>query len=57
MKADNGNQTETVKEEKVKNPSANKVEQIQTIAGQGSKGGCLGVVLVGLLVLSIIAFI
>ena len=57
MKADNGNQTETVKEEKVKNPSANQVEQVQNVEEQSSKGGCLGVVLVGLLVLSIIVFV
>ena len=57
MKADNGNQTETVKEEKVKNPSANQVEQVQNVEEQSSKGGCLGVVWVGLLVLSIIVFV
>ena len=57
MKADNGNQTETVKEEKVKNPSANQVEQVQNVEEQSSKGGCLGVVLVVLLVLSIIVFV
>ena len=57
LKANNRNETENIKEKKIENPSANKVEQIQTIAGQGSKGGCLGVVLVGLLVLSILTFI
>ena len=57
MKADNGSQTENGKEENVENPSANHVEQVQTVEEQNSKGGCLGMVLVGLLVLFIIAFV
>jgi type I site-specific restriction-modification system R (restriction) subunit len=57
MKADNGSQTENGKEENVENPSANHVEQVQTVEERSSKGGCLGVVLVGLLVLSIIVFV
>lgn len=57
LKANNGNQTENVKEEKVENPSANQVEQIQTIAEQGSKGGCLGIVVLGIVLTSLIAFL
>lgn len=57
LKANNGNQTENVKEEKVENPSANQVEQIQTIAEQGSKGGCLGIVVIGIVLSSFIAFL
>lgn len=57
LKANNGNQTENVKEEKVENPSANHVEQIQTIAEQGSKGGCLGIVVLGIVLTSLIAFL
>ena len=55
MKVHNGSQTENVKEEKVENPSANHVGQVQTVEEQSSKGGCLGIVLFGLLLLSIIA--
>ena len=57
LKVNNGNQTENVKEEKVENPSANQVEQIQTIAEQGSKGGCLGIVVIGIVLTSLIAFL
>ena len=57
LKANNGNQTGNVKEKMVENPSANHIEQVQAVEEQSSKGGCLGVVFVGLLVLSIIAFI
>ena len=57
LKANNGNQTENVKEEKVENPSANQVEQIQTIAEQGPKGGCLGIVVLGIVLTSLIAFL
>lgn len=56
-KADNGGQTENVKDEKVENSSTNQVEQVQTVEEQSSKGGCLGVVLIGLLVMSILAFV
>lgn len=57
LKANNGNPNENVKEEKVENPSANQVEQIQTIAEQGSKGGCLGIVVLGIVLTSLIAFL
>ena len=57
MKANDRNHTENVKKEKVENPSANHDEQIQTVEEQSSKGGCLAVVLIGLLVLSIISFV
>ena len=57
MKADNRGQTENVKDEKVENSSTNQVEQVQTVEEQSSKGGCLGVVLIGLLVMSILAFV
>lgn len=57
LKANNGNPNENVKEEKVENPSANQVEQIQTIAEQGSKGGCLGIVAIGIVLTSLIAFL
>lgn len=54
MKANNSNQTENVKEEKVENSFVKQAEQVQTIEEQSSKGGCLGIVLVGLIVLSIL---
>ena len=57
LRANNGNQTENVKEEKVENPSADQVEQIQTIAEQGSKCGCLGIVVLGIVLTSIIVFL
>jgi len=57
MKAHNESHTKNVTEAKVENPSANQVEQVQTVEEQSSKGGCLGIVLVGLLLLSIIAFV
>ena len=57
LKANNGNPNENVKEEKVENPSANQVEQIQTIAEQGSRGGCLGIVVLGIVLTSLIAFL
>ena len=57
LKAHSENQTENAKEEKTENSSAIHDEQIQVVEEQSSKGGCLGVVLVGLLVLSIIAFV
>ena len=57
LRANNGNQTENVKEEKVENPSADQVEQIQTIAEQGSKCGCLGIVVLGIVLTSIIIFL
>ena len=57
LNANNGNQTESVKEEKVENPSADQVEQIQTIAEQGAKGGCLGIVVIGIVLTSLIAFL
>lgn len=57
MKADNGNQTENVKEEKIENPSVNQSEQIQTVAEQNTKGGCIGVILFLCVVSSIIALL
>ena len=57
LKAHSENQTENAKEEKAENSSAIHDEQIQVVEEQSSKGGCLGVVLVGLLVLSIIVFV
>jgi len=57
MKADNGNQTENVKEEKIENPSVNQSEQIQTVAEQNTKGGCLSVILFLCVVSSIIALL
>ena len=57
LKAHSENQTENAKEGKGENPSAIHDKQIQVAEEQSSKRGCLGVVLVGLLVLSIIAFV
>jgi len=57
LKAHSENQTENAKEEKAENSSAIHDEQIQVVEEQSSKGGCLGIVLIGLLVLSIIAFV
>ena len=57
LRANNGNQTENVKEEKVENPSADQVEQSQTIAEQGSKCGCLGIVVLGIVLTSIIVLL
>jgi DNA polymerase-3 subunit epsilon len=57
MKIDNESKTENAKEEKVENSAAIHDERIQVVEEQSSKGGCLGVVLIGLLVLSIIAFV
>ena len=57
LKAHSENQTENAKEGKGENPSAIHDKQIQVAEEQSSKGGCLGGVLVGLLVLSIIAFV
>jgi DNA polymerase III epsilon subunit-like protein len=57
MKADKGDKTENVKEENVENPSSIQVEQIQTIAEQSSKGGCLGIVVIGIVLTSLIAFL
>lgn len=57
LKTQSESQNGNTKEEKVENPFAIHDEQIQVVEEQSSKGGCLGVVLVGLLVLSIIAFV
>ena len=57
LKASNEILTENVKEEKVEDPSSDHVEQAQTVEEQSSKSGCLGMILVGLLVLSIMAFV
>lgn len=57
LKAHSENQTENAKDGNGENPSAIHDEQIQVAEEQSSKGGCLGGVLVGLLVLSIIAFV
>jgi DNA polymerase-3 subunit epsilon len=53
MKADNGSQTENGKEENVENPSANHVEQVQTVEERSSKGGCLGLVIIGIVLMSL----
>ena len=57
IKTANEKQIENVREEKVENPFTIHVEQVQTVEEQSSKGGCLGVVLMGLLVVSIIIFV
>ena len=57
MKADNGNKTENAKEENVENPYANHVEQVQAVEEQSSKGGCLGIVVIGIVLTSLIAFL
>lgn len=57
LKTQSESQNGNTKEEKVENPFAIHDEQIQVVEEQSSKGGCLGVVLIGLLVLSIIAFV
>ena len=57
LKTQSESQNGNTKEEKVENPFAIHDEQIQVVEEQSSKGGCLRVVLVGLLVLSIIAFV
>ena len=57
LKTQSESQNGNTKEEKVENPFAIHDKQIQVVEEQSSKGGCLGVVLVGLLVLSIIAFV
>jgi DNA polymerase-3 subunit epsilon len=49
MKANDGNKTEYVKEEKV--------EQIQTDEKKSTKGGCLVIVVIGVVVTSLIAFL
>lgn len=57
LKANNGNQTENFKEENEDNPSDNQVEQVQTVEEQSSKGGCLGIVVIGIVLTSLIAFL
>ena len=57
MKAHSGNRTENVKEERVENPSANQDEQVHSVEEQSPKGGCLGIVIIGIVFTSLIAFL
>lgn len=57
IKAVNEKQIESDTEKKVEIPSTIHVEHVQTVEEQSSKGGCLGVVLIGLLALSIFLFV
>ena len=57
MKIYNGNQTENVKEEKERIPLFNPDEQVQMVAEQSSRGGCLGIVVIGIVFTTLIAFL
>ena len=58
MQANNRNQTENVKgEEKEELQSVNLDEQIQYAEQQSSKSGCLGIVVIGIVLTSLIAFL
>ena len=57
MKTNDGNQTENVIEKKVENSSANVVKQVQAVEEQSSKGGCMGIVIIGVVLASLIAFL
>lgn len=57
MKVNDGNQTKIVKEVKIETPSRNQDEQVQTVAEEGSKGGCLGIVVIGIVLTSLIVLL
>jgi len=53
LKANNGNPNEHAKGKKVESPSVNQVEHVQTVEEQNSKSGCMGIVLIGIVLMSL----
>ncbi len=57
MKANDGHQTENVKKEEEDPPSVNQDEQVQDVEKQDSKSGCLGIVVIGIVLMSLFALL